>query len=148
MKTITKPNRKSIQGVKGKKKVKNVINCILDTSGSMGGTFDKVLSYIYRNDIEVNLVEADTNVNHVQKVKNKKQLQRVPIKGLGGTFLQPAVNFVVDNFNSYNTLILTDGYCDSLNLSSHKGNVLIISIGVEVPIEVSNGKIKQIKVEE
>jgi predicted metal-dependent peptidase len=43
-KTITKPNRKSIEGVKGKKKIKNVINCILDTSGSMGGTFDKVLS--------------------------------------------------------------------------------------------------------
>ena len=147
-KTITKPNRKSIEGVKGKKKIKNVINCILDTSGSMGGTFDKVLSYIYRNDIEVNLVEADTNVNHVQKVKNKKQLQMVPIKGLGGTFLQPAVNFVVDNFNSYNTLILTDGYCDSLDLKKHKGNVLIISIGVDVPIDISNGKIKQIKVEE
>jgi predicted metal-dependent peptidase len=94
------------------------------------------------------LVEADTNVNHVQKVKNKKQLQMVPIKGLGGTFLQPAVNFVVDNFNSYNTLILTDGYCDSLDLKKHKGNVLIISIGVDVPIDISNGKIKQIKVEE
>jgi len=148
VKTITKPNRKSIEGIKGKKKIKNVINCILDTSGSMGGTFDRVLSYIYRSDIEVNLIEADTKVNHVQKVKNKNQLQKVPIKGLGGTILQPAVNYVIDNFNTCNTLILTDGYCDSLDLKRHKGNVLIITIGVEVPINISNGKIKQIKVEE
>lgn len=148
VKTITKPNRKLIEGLKGRRKTKSVINCILDTSGSMGNTFDKVLSYIYRNDIEVNLIEADTKVSHVQKVKNKKQLQKIPIKGLGGTILQPAVDLVVNKFNNYNTLILTDGYCDMLDLSKNKGNVLIITIGVEVPIANTNGKIKQIKVEE
>ena len=148
VKTIVKPNRKSIEGVKGRRKVKNVINCILDTSGSMNNTFDRVLSYIYRNDISVNLIESDTEVKHVQKVKNKKQLQRIPIKGLGGTMLQPAIDYVVGNFNSYNTLILTDGYCDHLNLSKHRGNILVITIGVDVPISVTNGKVKQIRVEE
>jgi predicted metal-dependent peptidase len=145
-KTIVKPNRRGIQGLKGNRKIKNKINCILDTSGSMGGTFERVLSYIYRNDIEVNLIEADTEVKWVESIKSKKKLESVKIAGLGGTMLMPAVKYVEDNFNQYNTLIITDGYCDSLDLSNLQGNVLLISIGVEVPITKTNGKVKQIKV--
>jgi predicted metal-dependent peptidase len=146
-KTISKPNRRGISGVKGNKKIKNKINCILDTSGSMGGTFERVLSYIYRNDIEVNLIEADTEVKWVENIKSKKKLESIRIKGLGGTCLQPAINYVSDNFNQYNTLVITDGYCDSLDISKLSGNVLMISIGVDVPISKSNGKLKQIKVD-
>jgi predicted metal-dependent peptidase len=145
-KTITRPNRRGILGLKGNKKIKNKINCILDTSGSMGGTFERVLSYIYRNDIEVNLIEADTEVKWVENIKSKKKLESIRIAGLGGTMLMPAVKYVEDNFNQYNTLIITDGYCDSLDLSRLQGNVLLITIGVEVPISKSNGKMKQIKV--
>ena len=146
-KTITKPNRRQIQGLKGVRKIKTKINCILDTSGSMGGTFERVLSYIYRNDIEVNLIEADTQVKWVQAIKSKRHLESIPIKGLGGTVLTPAVDYVVEHFNQYNTLILTDGYCDHLDLSRVKGNVLIISIGVKVPISKTNNKVKQIVIE-
>ena len=145
--TIVKPNRRGIFGVKGNKKIKNKINCILDTSGSMGGTFERVLSYIYRNDIEVNLIEADTEVKWVENIKSKKKLESIKIAGLGGTCLQPAINYVSDNFNQYNTLVITDGYCDTLDISKLTGNVLIISIGVDVPIGKSNGKLKQIKVD-
>jgi len=144
--TITRPNRRGILGLKGNKKIKNKINCILDTSGSMGGTFERVLSYIYRNDIEVNLIEADTDVKWVESIKSKKKLESVRIAGLGGTMLMPAVKYVEDHFNQYNTLIITDGYCDSLDLSKLQGNVLLITIGVEVPITKTNGKVKQIKV--
>ena len=147
MKTIVKPNRRQIFGLKGNRKVKTKINVILDTSGSMGGTFERVLSFIYRSDIESNLIEADTQVKWVQSIKSKHQLASLPIKGLGGTILQPAVDLVADKFNQYNTLILTDGYCDHLDLSKIKGNVLMISVGVKVPIAQSNGKIKQVVVE-
>jgi len=145
--TITKPNRKGIRGLKGHRKVKTQINCILDTSGSMGGTFEKVLAYIYRNDIEVNLIEADTEVKWVEHIKSKRKLESLKIKGLGGTVLQPAINLVADKFNKYNTVVLTDGYCDRLDLSKIKGKVLMISIGVKVPISRTNGKVKQIIVE-
>lgn len=145
--TITRPNRRGILGIKGNKKIKNKINCILDTSGSMGGTFERVLSYIYRNDIEVNLIEADTEVKWVENIKSKKKLESVKIAGLGGTMLMPAVKYVEDNFNQFNTLIITDGYCDSLDLSKLQGNVLMITIGVEVPVTKTNGKVKQIKVD-
>jgi predicted metal-dependent peptidase len=145
--TIVKPNRKQISGLKGNRKVKTKINCILDTSGSMGGTFERVLSYIYRNDIEINLIEADTEVKWIENIKSKRKLETMVIKGLGGTILQPAINMVAEDFNQYNTVVLTDGYCDSLDLSKIKGKVLMISIGVKVPISRSNGKVKQIVVE-
>ena len=146
-KTIVKPNRRQIAGLKGNRKVKTKINCILDTSGSMGGTFERVLSYIYRNDIEINLIEADTEVKWIENIKNKRKLETMVIKGLGGTILQPAIDLVSDQFNEFNTVVLTDGYCDSLDLSKIKGKVLMISIGVKVPISRSNGKVKQIMVE-
>ena len=145
--TIVKPNRKGISGLKGNRKVKTAINVILDTSGSMGNTFEKVLSYIYRSDIEVNMIQADTQVNWVDKFMDKKKIERMKISGLGGTILTPAVEYVVENLNKYNTCILTDGYCDSLDLSKLRGRVLIISIGVKVPISKSNGKVKQICVD-
>ena len=145
--TIVKPNRIGISGLKGARKVKTKINCILDTSGSMGGTFERVLNYVYRNDIEINLIEADTEVKWIENIKNTRKLETLKIKGLGGTILQPAIDLVADQYNQYNTVVLTDGYCDSLDLSKIKGKVLMVSIGVKVPISRSNGKVKQIMVE-
>ena len=93
------------------------------------------------------MIEADTEVKWIENIKNKRKLETMVIKGLGGTILTPAVELVVDQFNDFNTVILTDGYCDSLDLSKVKGRVLIISIGVKVPISRSNGKVKQIIVD-
>jgi predicted metal-dependent peptidase len=146
-KTIVKPNRKGIIGIKGNRKVKTRINVGLDTSGSMGGTFEKVLNYVYQNDIEMNLMESDTQVNWVQKIKSKRQLETIPIKGLGGTCLQPMIDHIVNNFNDCNSVFLTDGYTDNLDFSKVRGKVLIISIGTKCPISRSNGKVKQIVVE-
>lgn len=147
MKTIVKPNRRQIFGIKGNRKVKTKINVILDTSGSMSGLFDRALSFIYRNDIEINLIEADTEVKWVKKLKSRKEVAAVPIKGLGGTILQPAVNMVAEKFNDINTLILTDGFCDSLDLSKLNKNVLLISVATKIPVSKSNGKLKQIVVD-
>ena len=145
--TITKLNRRELFGIKGNRKIKTKINVILDVSGSMGGTFERVLSYVYRNDIEMNLIEADTSVRWVKNIKSKRQLEKTKIVGGGGTILQPAVDYVTTHFNSFNTLILTDGLCDNLDLSGMLGNVLLISIDTKVPIAKSNGKVKQILVE-
>jgi len=144
--TITRPNRRNILGLKGNRKVKSTINCILDTSGSMGGTFEKVLSYIYRNDIDVNLIESDTEVKWVKLIKSKRKLESIKIHGLGGTILMSAVDYVEKNFNQYNTLIITDGYCDSLDLSKLHGRVLIITIGKKVNIISGKRNVNQIQI--
>jgi len=148
-KTIVKPNRRQIAGLKGTRKVKTKINVILDTSGSMGGqgTFERVLSYVYRNDIEINLMESDTQVNWVENIKSKRKLESIPIKGLGGTCLNPAIDYVREHFNDFNTVILTDGYTDQLNFKGIKGRTLIISVGTKCPIACTNGKVKQIVLE-
>ena len=148
-KTIVKPNRRQIAGLKGNRKIKSKINVGLDTSGSMGGsgTFERVLSYVYQNDIEMNFMESDTQVNWVEKIKSKKQLASIPIKGLGGTCLQPMIDYIVEHYNDCNSVLLTDGYTDSLDFSRVKGRVLIISVGVKCPITKSNGKVKQICIE-
>jgi predicted metal-dependent peptidase len=145
--TIVKPNRKGISGLKGARKVKTKINVILDTSGSMGGTFERVLNYVFRNDIEINFIESDTEIKWVENIKNTKKLQSLPIKGLGGTVMQIGIDYVVEHFNDFNTVLLTDGYTDSLDLSRLKGRLLIISVGVKVPIARTNGKVKQIVLE-
>lgn len=148
-KTIVKPNRRQIAGLKGNRKVKTKINVALDVSGSMGGqgTFERVLSYVYRNDIEINFMESDTQVNWVENIKSKKKLESIPIKGLGGTCMQPMLNHIVEHFNDCNSVLLTDGYTDHLDCSKLKGRLLIISVGVKCPIAKSNGKVKQIVLE-
>jgi len=148
-KTITRPNRRQIKGLKGNKKIKSKINVILDVSGSMSGLMERVLSYVYRNDIEINMIQADTEVKSFEVIKSKKKLDFMDINGLGGTRLMPAVDFISQSkLNKYNTVILTDGYTDELSLSELKGSVLIITTGVECGIQsMPNKRFKQIVVE-
>jgi hypothetical protein len=147
-KTIVRPNRRGIHGLKGHKKFKNEINVILDTSGSMGGEFERVLSYIFQNDIEINLIQCDAEVQQIIKIKEKKQLEKMKIKGLNGTVLSPAIDFITNKKNKiymYNTVILTDGYTDTLDFTNVKTKTLILSTDHKCPISHDNGKIKQIE---
>lgn len=145
-KTISKPNRRGIDGLKGNKKIRPMINCLLDVSGSMNKLQEKVLNYIFRNDISINLIQVDTQIKNVQTIKSMKELQNIKSPKSGGTRLMPGVIYVKENFNQYNTVILTDGYCDNLELSDLKGQVLIISAGIKC--KIANGKCKQILVDE
>jgi len=144
--TITKPNRKGIIGLKGKKKYGYMINVILDCSGSMMGYSDKALNYIFRRDIQCNLIIADTEIKKIYNIKSMAELKKVTLKGFGGTRMQPAFDHITNStLNRYNTLLLTDGYTDKLNLGTIKGSVLVISCNVPVPIDVKpKGKLKQI----
>ena len=146
-KTIVRPNRKGIQGLKGHKKFKNEINVLLDTSGSMNGEFEKVLSYIFQNDIEINLIQCDAQIQKVLHIKNKKEIEKMKISGLGGTTLMPGLDFISDPKNrisGFNNVILTDGYTDSLDFKNIKSRTLILSTAEKCPITFDNGKVKQI----
>ena len=96
----------------------------------------------------MNFIESDTQIKWVENIKSAKKLQSLPIKGLGGTIMQTGIDYVVEHFNDLHTVLLTDGYTDSLDLSKLKGKLLIISVGVKVPISRSNGKVKQIVLEQ
>ncbi len=146
-KTIVKPSRRGIVGIKGNKKYLSVINCILDTSGSMTGLIEKVLSYVFRNDIALNLILIDAEIQSVQLIRNMRELQKIKLSGYGGTQLNPAIKLVAEKYNQFATVILSDGFTDSLNFENIKGKVLIISADKKCPISKDNGKIKQIIVD-
>jgi predicted metal-dependent peptidase len=113
----------------------------------MGGEFEKVLSYIFQNDIHINLVQCDAQIQQVLKIKEKKELEKMKIKGLGGTSLMPGLDFIADKKNKvymYNTVILTDGYTDSLDFKNIKTKTLILSTASKCPITFDNGRVKQI----
>lgn len=150
MKSITRPNRRGIKGVKGNRKFKSKINVLLDTSGSMSGMFEKVLEYVFQNDVEINICEVDTKVHKMETVSSMKELQKLNIIGLGGTVLQPGIDLITNSkeYNKFNTVLLTDGWCDTLDMSKLNGSVLGITCGDDIPISKKprNGY-KEIKVE-
>jgi predicted metal-dependent peptidase len=129
--TIIKPNRRNIQGVKGKKRINKNINCILDVSGSMDGNLEKMLSLIFLNGYSINLIQCDSKVQNHIKINSKKELQKMEIKGYGGTVLQPAINYVSDKLNNTGLIVLTDGYTDDLNFSKIKNKSLVFTCGVD-----------------
>lgn len=135
-KTISRPNRRGIEGLKGNKKYSSKVNVIMDTSGSMYGMFEKVLEYVFQKDIAINMCQVDTEVHSIETISSMRDMQRMDIKGLGGTMLQPAVELIASSkeYNKYNTVILTDGYCDTLDLNILKGKVLAITCGTEIPL--------------
>lgn len=148
-KVITRPNRKDIFGLKGKKKFGVEINCILDTSFSMISLHEKILGYIFKQDIVINLIQIDTEVKSIDKIKNYKELKKLKIKGYGGTTLSPALDYISKNrlLNKNTNLILTDGYTDVLNFSGIKKKSLVLSYK-KVIFKNNKNNVKQIIIDE
>lgn len=151
-KSISKRNRRSIPGIKGRIKEGYGLVVILDVSGSMGGYFQRALSYIFQNKITIYLIMCDTEVKKQQGnrnyivIKNKSDFKKVSIVGLGGTILQPAIDYITTEktLRQMNTLILTDGMTDSLDCSKLK-KTLVLTIANKCPITAGN--VRQIYVE-
>ena len=146
--TWTKPNRYDIKGKKGEKLEGHVLNVILDVSGSMHGLHEKVLSTVYQNGLQCNIILADTRVTGFEVTKNKSDLQKLKLVGFGGTELQPAVEYIKasKDLKGLNTLILTDGYCDSLDFDGLKGRKMIITTHELVKYKGANVKQQKLEV--
>jgi predicted metal-dependent peptidase len=129
--------------LKGHKKYQKTLNVVLDTSGSVGGDFEKLLGYIFYNGIEINLIQCDTEVKEDISVKSKQQVQKLKIKGLGGTIISPAFRVVEKKYNDNPTIVLTDGCTDVLNLNGIKHEVMIISTEQEAPIGEHSCRVRQ-----
>ena len=134
-KSFRRPNRRGIVGLKGSDSEFKSLNVLLDTSGSMGGYFEKALSFIFRNGITLNLIQCDTQVHGAMEIKSLSDFKKVIIEGLGGTTLQPGIDYLEKNKKTKNNnlLILTDGYTDRLSFKNTK-RVLILSNDSECPI--------------
>jgi predicted metal-dependent peptidase len=138
-KSWRRENRRGLKNFKGKVKHSNMINCVLDTSGSMHGYFDKIISYIFHDGYSINLIQCDAEVQGSTVVKNKNELNEMKIEGLGGTILQPGLDYIKENnLQKYSTVVLTDGYCDELDFTG-LAKAIIISCG-EKPSYIGNAQ--------
>ncbi len=146
MPTFTRLNKR-VMGIKGKKKHALEINAILDTSGSMSGEFDLVLTQLFVGGYTVNMIEVDTQIQKVMKITSKAQLKKTPIKGLGGTHLQPAIEYIKDPKNKlarFPTVMLTDGETGQLDFGEGHHQWLVLTTGTIPPI---TGRAKVLKIE-
>ena len=147
MSSFKKPSRKGIEGLKGRVKYSNCINCILDTSGSMMGSFELVISEIFKDDYEINMIQCDSKVKSYKILRRKKDIQNMKLIGLGGTSLQPGIDYVLSDkkLRKNNIVILTDGITDILDFSKCSGmKILILSSSKECPLKRKYSNVKQI----
>lgn len=145
-----KPSRKDLEGLKGRVKHSDCINCILDTSGSMMGNFEIVLSEIFKDDYRINMIQCDSQVKKFVTINNKSQIQKMKIVGLGGTTLQPGIDYITSNrdLKGNNLVILTDGQTDTLDFSNCNGmKILILSANVKCPLVKNFKNVTQIIVQ-
>ena len=140
-KTYIRPNRRHPGVLKGHKKQAIRFNVILDTSGSMIGEFEKVLKYLLNSQNGFNLIQADTKIQDIKYIKKASDLvTNFKLKGFGGTELMPAVEKIKElKWNDDATVILTDGYCDTLDLTGLR-HVIVVSSGVEPTIKNKSKK--------
>lgn len=146
-KTYSRPNRYGFKHCKGTKKTSVKLTAIIDVSGSCYSYLPKMISTLFQNNIVVDLIQADTQVNKIVEIENKKQLKKMEIIGCGGTVLQPAVNHVKKHIPNQNLVVISDGYVDTLNFDGIKGKVLILTTDQLVPT-TGNKNVKQIVIED
>lgn len=141
--TIKRLSRRNIAGLKGKQRVGSVINVLLDVSGSMMSEFEYTLGILLRDGFRLNMVQCDTEVKSVTVIDDKKGIKNLKICGLGGTTLQPGLDYIAEKFPKYNTCIITDGYTDTLDCS-RLNKTIVVTSDAEPPV-IGNVKIVQIE---
>jgi predicted metal-dependent peptidase len=86
----------------------------------------------------------------VEDIKTKRDLQKVMIKGMGGTVLQPAIDYInnpKNKLHSFNNVLLTDGYCDVLDFTNVHGKTLILTTAQSPKYSDPKGLVKCIHID-
>ena len=117
---------------------------LLDAAGGMSLLDLDLLRYVASGGQTITLVVADTGGVEVFEVKSAEQLDALNLRPGGGTILKGAIDRIAEQYNDQNVVIITDGYTERLDLSKLKGEVLVLTTGVEVPVSETNGRVSQL----
>ena len=145
--TYKKMHRVLPMRLKGKRKLAYTFNVIVDTSGSMDDErFNKVMGLLIIGGVEMNLIQADTEVKGHIKITDKKDIadgyKRI---GFGGTDMQPAIDYVIadKDMRHLPLVLLTDGYAPRITIPNKiASKSVVITTDVEIP--TTNTNLKQI----
>ncbi len=144
--TYRKLNRRLPGVLKGTKKENRDVNVILDTSGSLFAELDQYIGQLVGK-WNCYLVQIDTQVAWSGHIKSEKDWKKVAKKGGGGTTLMPAFKHLTEvDRSDIPTVLVTDGYCDNLDLSVIKAPVtIVLTKNSVVPGYNGNKMVKVIK---
>ena len=115
------------------RKSARVFGAVIDTSGSMsrqdlGKAVGAIASYALSRDVSfVRLIQCDAAAFDAGYVEPETLLERVQVRGRGGTVLMPGIRMLeaADDFpNDGPILIITDGYCDRLTVKGDHAYLL------------------------
>jgi predicted metal-dependent peptidase len=124
-KTWTRENRYELEA-KGKRKRGQVINAVVDTSGSMWGVLDEAFSVLFRDGYIINLVLSDCEVKDTKRLYSKNDLKKLKASGGGGTAMQPGIDYCQEHWPHIPTIVITDGFCEPSLTFHGTGNVLLL----------------------
>ena len=117
---------------------------VVDTSGSMSRAllaraFGAIASYaMSREVLFVRIVQCDAGIHDMGYVEAERLLDRVEVRGRGGTILRPAVTRLeeaADFPKSAPILIITDGQCDVFQV--RREHALLMPTGARLPFRAS-----------
>lgn len=124
---------------------------LIDTSGSMdrellGKALGTIASYSIARDVPlVRVIFCDAMAHDEGYLPPESLLERVKIKGRGGTVLQPGVDLIErasDFPKDGPMLIITDGYCDRLSIK--REHAFVMPVGASLPF-VPRGEVFRMK---
>jgi len=100
-------------GLKIKKKGKLLIS--VDTSGSVNNdelqNFFTEINHIKKTGFDIDVIEVDTEIKNKFEYKGPFNIE---VKGRGGTYFTPAIEYYNENRDKYTTFIyFTDGYAET-----------------------------------
>jgi predicted metal-dependent peptidase len=117
---------------------------VVDTSGSMPANliaraFGAIASYALSREVPMlRIVQCDVRIHDMGFVEPERLLDRVEVRGRGGTVLQPAIELLerAENFpKDAPILIITDGECDKLHI--RRDHAFLVPEGGQLPFRTS-----------
>lgn len=113
---------------------------VVDTSGSMAmallaRAFGAIASYAMSREVPlVRIVQSDAGIHDMGYVEAERLLERIEVKGRGGTVLGPAVAHLqraADFPKDAPILVITDGLCDTFTVS--RDHAFLMPMGRRLP---------------
>lgn len=119
-----KENRRYSDNPGLKIKMRQHMLLAIDTSGSVSDAelqeFMNEIHHIYKNGVDITVVQCDTKINSIEPYKGKHEMT---VTGRGGTYFDPVLEYYNQNQKKYTSLVyFTDGECSAS--IKPKGNVL------------------------
>jgi predicted metal-dependent peptidase len=119
-----KENRRFSDNPGLKIKMRQHMLLAIDTSGSVSNDelmeFMSEIHHIYKNGVDITIIQCDTTIRSVEPYKGKNELK---VHGRGGTEFDPVLDYYNANSKKYTSLVyFTDGECDAT--VKPKGNIL------------------------